>query len=137
MVAYQELVELSQSVDSDGRGQAGHLAAQAYLSHVGPADEQAALYAALIGFLDDPSVKVRAALAYGLLHTTSAPRPILPALLQDSPVIARAVAQYSPALIDADLIACVKTAEPPMLIAVAMRETLSSRLAEALVDRRD
>ena len=34
----------------------------------------------------------------GLLHATEAPRPILLALLQDSPVISRAVAQYSPAL---------------------------------------
>src|SRR3569833_4618951 len=103
MVAYQDFVALSQSGDSEARGQAAQLAAQAYLQHSGPADEHAALYAALIGFLDDPSVRVRAALAYGLLHTYEAPRPILLALLQDSEVISRAVAQYSPALIDADL----------------------------------
>ena len=63
MVAYQDFVALSQSGDSEERGQAAHLAAQAYLMHTGPADEHAALYAALIGFLDDPSVRVRAALA--------------------------------------------------------------------------
>ena len=102
MVAYHDFVALSQSGDSEARGQAAHLAAQAYLQHVGPNDEHAALYAALIGFLDDPSVRVRAALAYGLLHAPEAPRPILLALLQDSEVISRAVAQYSPALIDAD-----------------------------------
>ena len=96
MVAYQDFVALSQSGDSEERGQAAHLAAQAYLKHTGPADEHAALYAALIGFLDDPSVRVRAALAYGLLHAADAPRPILLALLQDSEVISRAVAQYSP-----------------------------------------
>src|SRR5207244_4397887 len=114
-----QFVELSQSGDSEARGQAAHLAAMAYLAHVGPADEQAALYAALIGFLDDPSVKVRAALAYGLLHAAEAPRPILLSLLHDSAIIARAVVQYSPALIDADLIALVKSAEPAMLMAVA------------------
>lgn len=137
MVAYHQFVELSQSGDSEERGQAAHLAALAYLAHTGPADEQAALYAALIGFLDDPSVKVRAALAYGLLHTTAAPRPILLALLQDSAVIARAVVQYSPALIDADLIAFVRSADPSMLMAVAMRERLSARLTETLVERCD
>src|ERR1700709_1701008 len=137
MVAYHQFVELSQSGDSEERGQAAHLAALAYLAHSGPADEQAALYAALINFLDDPSVKVRAALAYGLLHTTAAPRPILLALLQDSAVIARAVAQYSPALIEADLIPCIRHAEPAMLLAIAMRERLSARLAETLLDRRD
>ena len=61
MVAYQDFVSLTRSGDSEDRGRAAHLAAQAYLAHTGPADEHAALYAALIGFLDDPSVKVRAA----------------------------------------------------------------------------
>ena len=137
MVAYHQFVELSQSGDSEARGQAAHLAAMAYLAHTGPADEQAALYAALIGFLDDPSVKVRAALAYGLLHAAEAPRPILLSLLHDSAIIAKAVVQYSPALIDADLIALVKSAEPAMLMAVAMREALSMRLTEALMGRGD
>jgi len=135
MVAYQDFVALSQSGDSEERGQAAHLAAQAYLAHTGPAEEHAALYAALIGFLDDPSVRVRAALAYGLLHAIEAPRPVLLALLQDSEVISRAVAQYSPALIDADLIGLVRRAGDVMLTAVALRERISGRVAEALIGR--
>ncbi|MDB5562788.1 MAG: hypothetical protein JWN11_2206, partial [Hyphomicrobiales bacterium] len=55
MVAYHQFVELSESGSSEERGQAAHLAAMAYVAHDGPADEQAALYAALISFLDDPS----------------------------------------------------------------------------------
>lgn len=137
MVAYQEFVSLSQSLDSEERGSAAHLSALAYLSHIGPADEQAALYAALIGFLDDPSVKVRAALAYGLLHSTAAPRPIMLALLHDSAVISRAVLQYSPVLIDADLIGLVRTLDVAMLVSIAQRTALSPRLAAALVARQD
>ena len=135
MVAYQEFVSLSQSPDSEERGSAAHLSALVYLNHVGPADEQAALYAALIGFLDDPSVKVRAALAYGLLHSREAPRPIMLALLHDSAVIARAVLQYSPVLIDADLLGLVKTLDMAMLVAVSQRASLSPRLAAAIVAR--
>ncbi len=135
MVAYQDFVALCRSSNSDERGQAAHLAAKAYLGHTGPADEHAALYAALIGFLDDPSVKVRAALAYGLLHAVEAPRPILLALLQDSAVISRAVAQYSPALIDADLVGLVRGADTSMLLAVTMRERIGSRVADALIAR--
>jgi uncharacterized protein (DUF2336 family) len=135
MVAYQDFVALCQSGDSEDRGRAAHLAAMAYLGHTGPADEHAALYAALIGFLDDPSVKVRAALAYGLLHAREAPRPVLLALLQDSEVISRAIVQYSPALIDADLIGLIRSADPTMLLAVTMREHISLRVAEALVAR--
>lgn len=135
MVAYQDFVALCRSHDSEERGQAAHLAAKAYLGHTGPADEHAALYAALIGFLDDPSVKVRAALAYGLLHAVEAPRPILLALLQDSAVISRAVAQYSPALIDADIVGLIRAADTPMLQAIALREQLSGRAAEILIAR--
>ena len=132
MVGYQDFVALSQSRDSEERGRAAHIAALAYLSHSGPADEHAALYASLIGFLDDPSVRVRGALAYGLLHAAEAPRPILLALLQDSPVISRAVVQYSPALVDADLMTLIRTADEPMLLAVAQRERLSARVIDAL-----
>ena len=135
MVAYQEFVSLSRSQDSEERGSAAHLAALAYLSHVGPADEQAALYAALIGFLDDPSVKVRAALAYGLLHSAEAPRPLMLALLHDSAVIARAVVQYSPVLIDADLIGMIKSLDLTMLLAISQRTTLSARLGIAIAAR--
>lgn len=135
MVAYQEFVSLSRSQDSEERGSAAHLAALAYLNHVGPADEQAALYAALIGFLDDPSEKVRAALAYGLLHSAEAPRPLMLALLHDSAVIARAVMQYSPVLIDADLIGMIKSLDLSMLLAISQRTTLSARLGIAIAAR--
>lgn len=135
MVAYQEFVSLSVSPISEDRGSAAHLAAHAYLNHIGPADEHAALYAALIGFLDDPSVKVRAALAYGLLHANDAPRSIILALLHDSAIIARAVIQYSPVLIDADLVGLVGTMDLAMLVAVSERDRISQRLASAIVAR--
>jgi len=134
MVAYQDFVALCRG-NSEERGQAAHLAARAFLGHTGPADEHAALYAALIGFLDDPSVKVRAALAYGLLHAAEAPRPILLALLQDSAVISRAVAQYSPALIDADILGLIRIADQSVLQAIAMRERIGGRMALALIAR--
>ena len=137
MVGYEAFAELSQSKDSDERGHAAHLAALAYLDHSGPADEHAALYAALIGFLDDSSVKVRAALAYGLLHSRQAPRPIILSLLQDSAVISRAVLQYSPVLVDADLLPIVARGDHDALLAIAQRARVSPRLATALIGRHD
>lgn len=135
MVEYQQFVSLSQSTDSEERGAAAHLAALAYLNHVGGAGEHAALYAALVGFLDDPSVKVRAALAYGLLHSAEAPRPVMLALLHDSSIIAKAVLQYSPVLIDADLIGLIRSFDLTMLLAVSQRASVSPRLAACLVKR--
>lgn len=137
MIGYDAFAELSQSRDSDLRGQAAHMAALAYLSHSGPADEHAALYAALVNFLDDTSVKVRAALAYGLLHSEDAPRPVMLSLLQDSAVIARAVLQYSPVLVDADLFPVVRNGDVSTLVAVAQRSTVSARLGAALISRAD
>lgn len=137
MIEYSEFVRLSRSTDSDERGHAAHLAALAFLDHQGPADEHAALYAALINFLDDPSVKVRAALAYGLLHSLDAPRPIMIALLQDSPIISRAILQYSPLLIDADLLGCIRNGDQSIWLAIAQRATLSPRIAAELIDRHD
>ncbi|WP_338719487.1 DUF2336 domain-containing protein [Devosia sp. XK-2] len=133
MIGYEAFAELSQSYDSDERGQAAHMAALAYLDHDGPADEHAALYAALIGFLDDTSVKVRAALAYGLLHSPRAPRPIILSLLQDSAVISRAVLQYSPVLVDADLLPLAAGGNPMVLTAISQRGVVSAKLASALL----
>ena len=132
MVVYQRYVQLSQSRDSEERGQAAHMAAMAYLGHNGPADEQAALYAALMNFLDDSSVKVRAALAYGLLHSEHAPRPVMLALAQDAPVISRAVVQFSPVLLDADLMGIIRSGDPDMLVVMTARTSLSQRVALAL-----
>jgi uncharacterized protein (DUF2336 family) len=137
MIGYNAFAEMSQARDSDVRGRAAHMAALAYLNHQGPADEHAALYAALVGFLDDSSVKVRAALAYGLLHAEAAPRPVMLSLLQDSAVIARAVLQYSPVLVDADLIPIAVQADISTLVAIAQRQALTERLAAVMIARGD
>jgi len=135
LIPYEEFVRLCHSTDSEERGRAAHMAARAFLSHVGPADEHAALYSALVEFLDDPSPRVRGALAYGLLHAAEAPRPIMLALLGDAPVIARAVAQYSPVLIDADLKRLVLRADAEMLAALAARALLGPDLLKLIIAR--
>lgn len=137
MIEYEAFAELSQSHDCEKRGQAAHLAALAYLHHNGPADEHAALYAALIAFLDDTSVKVRAALAYGLLHSAQSPRPVILALLQDAAVISRAVLQYSPILLDADLLPLAARGDQNVLVAICHRQCISPRLATAVLARGD
>lgn len=133
MVGYRDFVGWTRSAQSEMRGQAAFLVSSAYVEHDGPADEEAALYASVINFLDDPSVKVRAALAYGMLRSTRAPRVAILALVKDADVIARAVAQYSPLLIDADLFSLIDDANPEILSAIAARETLSDTLVVKLM----
>ncbi len=134
MISYDQYLRLSQSANSEERSQAAHLAALSYVDHKGPDDEQAALYAALISFLDDDSVKVRASLAYGLLHTPNAPRPVILSLLHDVPIIARAIAQYSPILVDADLLGIIKTKDRAMIDAIAQRPKLGQRVVKNLLE---
>lgn len=133
MVAYEEYLALSRSHDSNARGQAAQYAAFAFISHDGPPDEQAALYASLIRFLDDSSIKVRAALAYGLLRSDKAPRPIILALLKDAGVVARAVAQYSPVLLENDLLSVLRDADEGMIAAISARTRLSTRVAKTII----
>ncbi len=135
MVAYQHFVALSHSSDPDQRAQAARMVADAYLNHDGPADENAALYASLLGFLDDSSVKVRAALAFGLLYSRDAPRVIMLALVRDAPVIARAVVQHSPVLLEVDLVRVARDAPMRVVEALACRDQISERLAKAILDR--
>lgn len=111
------------------------MVATAYIDHDGPADEQAALYASILGFLDDPSVKVRACLAFGLLHSKLAPRIVMLSLLKDAPIIARAVLQYSPVFLDVDLIGVAQKGQQSVLVALANRELLSERMIAAIINR--
>lgn len=135
MISYRDFVEMARSPDSADRGQAAHFVASALAAHDGPDAEQAALYAAAMGFLDDASVKVRAALAYGLLHCERAPRPLMLALLGDLPVIARAIAQYSPVLIDADLVVALRDADTLMAQSIASRAGIGKSVIAMLLDR--
>jgi uncharacterized protein (DUF2336 family) len=133
MVAYRHFLALSRSSDSAQRSQAAHIVGAAYVEHDGPADEKAALYAAVIEFLDDTSVKVRAALAYGLLRAPEAPRLVMLSLAKDAPIIARAVVQYSPVLLDVDLISVIRSDAPGLRDALCDREGLSHRLINELI----
>ncbi len=133
MVAYQHFVALSHSSDSAQRCRAAHMVSAAYARHDGPADERAALYAAVLGFLDDASVKVRASLAYGLLHADTAPRLVMLSLAGDAPIIARAVVQYSPVLLDVDLLSVANSPGVEIREAIANRKQLSEKLVRALV----
>jgi len=132
MVAYQHFIALSNSSNAEHRGEAAHLVATAFIEHDGPEDERAALYAAMLGFLDDSSAKVRGSLALALLRSELAPRLIMLSLAKDAPIIARAVVQYSPILLNVDLIGIANGAESGVLLALSCREILSEKLVARL-----
>ena len=133
MLSYEDYLVLSHSDIASDRGRAAHTTAIAYLSHEGPVDEKRALYEAMVAFLADPAPQVRAALAYGLLKAVHAPRPLLLVLLRDHPSISKAVAQYSEAINDSDLLLVLGEGRDHLGEAIARRPNLSRRLISTLL----
>jgi hypothetical protein len=116
------------------RGDATAALARAYLySDLGP-DDRAATEGALIMLLDDPSPVVRAALARALAFTEQAPPAVILGLAADQPEIASWVLEYSPLLLDADLVDAVATGSPQNQIAIANRSDLPRSVSAAIAE---
>ena len=100
---------------------------------VADADRATAL-AALTLVLDDPSPKVRQALAEALATSDRAPASIIRALGEDIESIGCLVAGLSPVLSDIDLIDLAALGGKHRQVAIAGRSTVSVRLAAALAE---
>ena len=86
------------------RAAAAAALARAYVGHDLPFEDRCAAEAALTLLLDDPSAKVRKAMAEALALSHHAPPQIVSALASDQPEVASVVLARSPLLTDADLI---------------------------------
>lgn len=95
-------------------------------------DDRCAAEAALTFLLDDPSSKVRAAIAEALSMSRRAPLQIVNALACDQPDVAALIIARSPLLDDSDLIERVATGNAAIQQLVAGRPTLSSSVAAAI-----
>jgi uncharacterized protein (DUF2336 family) len=108
--------------------------ARAYLySDLSP-DDRAAAEGALIMQLDDPSPLVRAALAKALAFSELAPPTVILGLAADQPEVASWVLEYSPLLVDADLVDAVATGRPQVQAAIANRAPLPSAVSAAIAE---
>ncbi|PLX37104.1 MAG: hypothetical protein C0606_11385 [Hyphomicrobiales bacterium] len=90
--------------------------------------------AALTLALDDPAVRVRAALAEALVRSPLAPRHVMLTLANDQPEIAAIVLQRSPVLRDRELVDIIAIGDTPCQSAVAARPYVSPALAAALAE---
>lgn len=97
-------------------------------------EDRCAAEAALTMLLDDPSAKVRAALAETLAHSPHAPVQVVAALAGDQPEVAAYVIARSPLLTDADLVDRVATAAHPVQRLIASRPVVSMELAAAIAE---
>jgi uncharacterized protein (DUF2336 family) len=108
--------------------------ARDYLYSDRPAQERAAVEGALIRALDDGSPLVRTALAQALAFSELAPPSVILALAADQAEVSNWVLEYSPLLVDADLVDAVATGGPAAQVAVASRTPLPCAVAAAIAE---
>jgi uncharacterized protein (DUF2336 family) len=97
-------------------------------------DDRIAAEGALLMLLDDPSPLVRQAMAEVFSRSPDAPATIVRALAADQPSIALPVLEYSPLLIDADLVDIVATGTSDVQCAIARRINLPSSVSAAIAE---
>lgn len=108
--------------------------ANAFMDNGLPFEDRCAAEAALTLLLDDPSWKVRQALAEAVSMSRHAPRQIIAALAADQPEVAGIVIARSPLISDLDLIDRVADGSAATQMLVARRAGLSMQVSAALAE---
>ena len=116
------------------RAEATRSLARAWLISNLSEDDRAAAEGALLMLLDDPSPLVRQAMAEVFARSAEAPPAIVQALSLDQPSVALPVLEYSPLLIDADLVDLVAAGNCDVQCAVARRHNLPSSVCAAIAE---
>jgi uncharacterized protein (DUF2336 family) len=116
------------------RAAAANALGRAFLQSPMASEERRAAHVAMTCMLDDPSPRVRLALAEALASSTEAPRPIIMSLAEDQPEIACTVIALSPVLTDADLVDLAGRGNDITRQLIAARPRLSRMVAAALAE---
>jgi uncharacterized protein (DUF2336 family) len=116
------------------RAEATRALARAWLISDLSDDDRAAAEGALLMLLDDPSPLVRRAMAEVFARSPDAPADIVRALSNDQPSVALPILEYSPLLIDADLVDIVATGNSETQCAVARRAALPASTCAAIAE---
>jgi uncharacterized protein (DUF2336 family) len=116
------------------RAAAASALAHAYVGADLPFEDRCAAEAALTLLLDDPSCKVRQAMAEALSMSHHAPVQVIAALASDQPEVAAFVLARSPLLTDVDLIDRVATSQKAAQVLIAGRPAVSMALAAAIAE---
>lgn len=130
----QRFVQWRETATSAGRADAARAVAGAFLDGRFSQAERLEAEATLVLMLDDPSPKVRQALAEGLATAEDVPPVILRALCEDSDAIACPLVRASPALDDEDLIILAATGSDAVRHAIVARAVLSVRVSAAIAE---
>lgn len=84
--------------------------------------------------VDGAAERVRRALAVTLKSSSNLPSDVAAALARDIEAIALPILEFSPTLSDEDIVDILEAAEPARQIAIAKRESLSSKVTDAICE---
>ncbi|WP_047308608.1 DUF2336 domain-containing protein [Rhodopseudomonas palustris] len=116
------------------RAEATRALARAWLISDLSIDDRIAAEGALLLMLDDPAAQVRQAIAEVFASTPDAPPTIVRALASDQASVALPVLEFSPLLLDADLVDIVATGDNTVQCAVARRFQLPAAVCAAIAE---
>jgi len=130
----RQFISWIRTASAGERAEATRALARAWLiSDLSP-DDRIAAEGALLMLLDDPSPLVRQAMAETFARSLDAPAAIVQALSVDQPNVALPVLEYSPLLIDADLVDIVATGDDEVQCAIARRISLPASVCAAIAE---
>jgi uncharacterized protein (DUF2336 family) len=116
------------------RAEATRALARAWLISDLSEQDRTAAEGALLMLLDDASPLVRQAMAEVFARSSDAPAAIVQALSLDQASVALPILEYSPLLIDADLVDIIATGSCEMQCAVARRVNLPASVCAAIAE---
>src|ERR1700687_381098 len=130
----RQFISWIRTAPAGARADATRSLARAWLVSDLSDDDRAAAEGALLRLLDDTSPLVRQAMAEVFASSVHAPAVIVQALSVDQASVAQPVLQYSPLLIDTDLVDIVATGNCEMQCAIARRTNLPRSVCAAIVE---
>ncbi|MEE9374776.1 MAG: DUF2336 domain-containing protein, partial [Rhizobiaceae bacterium] len=123
----------SVSAGVDQRAEAIGQLAKTYLNEVIVKEDQSPTEQVFTLYLNDPSAKVRKAMAGALAVSKLTPRALVWSLIHDTTEVAVEIYSHSPLLRSVDLIHAIKQDDPLIQIAIAKRDELNGDVVRALV----
>ncbi|MFL5017529.1 MAG: DUF2336 domain-containing protein [Rhizobium sp.] len=129
--AFLRWVETAKTGD---RARAASALGRAYLQSEMSGDERAAAEMAMTFLLDDPSPRVRLALAEAIAWSPDAPRSLVLSLAEDQPEVACHAVTCSPLLSDADLVDLAARGNGATRMLIAARAHVTRPVSAALAE---
>ncbi len=133
-VIVEAFLRWAETAKAGDKARAANALGRAYLQSEMAAEERAAAEMAMTFLLDDPSPKVRLALAEAISWSPDAPRTIILSLAADQSEIACHAVTCSPLLSDADLVDLAAGGSSVTRMLIAARAVISRAVAAALAE---